>query len=250
MAFGDPDASSPANLTALAPTGAGARTFTTASFTAPLNSIIVVMFFTNSGTAADILSAWTITNSGTALSWSASTQVGNNVQDAQVTRWQAKVTVSQSMTITCGYSTASSTDNFGSPVMLRAIVVTGTDFTSNTSMIGANNKARVTSEPISTTYTSTRDNSRGWLMYADWNALGTASAGTNQTVDAHYDVASADNYATIKQNAVTTPNGSTVTVSTSAPSGTGQVSYMYFELLPALSANPTGPFPTYRPDLP
>lgn len=225
------DGSTPTAVTANGSIGAGATsTLTTSSFTPPSGSLLVVVFGTNEG-AGGATSSFAVTdNLGSHLSYTHLTQQGNNTQDVQVNVWWAAVSTSSAMTVSASYANSIAQT---SPSLLRVLVITGAE---TGSPIGATGGGRGRTTNISGTaaqYNSTRDNSWGWLSYADWTQHGTPTVSASETVDSSYDVAGEDSYAVVKNNSTTTPSGAQVTLSTSTPTASLQLSWIYFEVLPA-----------------
>jgi len=106
-------------------------------------------------------------------------------------------------------------------------------------MIGAKGGARGRTTNLTGTaaqYTSTVNDSWGWCTYADWGAVGVPTAGSGQTIDSSYHVAGQDSYAVINQNSTTATAGTTVTMSTTAPTSGLQLAYIFFEMKPAAAS--------------
>jgi hypothetical protein len=148
------------------------------------------------------------------------------------------------MTVSVSFSYTNTEDTTS---LLRVLVFTGAD---TTGPIGANGGGRGRTTNISGTaaqYNSTRDNSWGWLLYADWTQSGIPTVPAAETVDASYQVTGSDSYAVIKNNATTTPNGTQVTLTTSTPTTTLQLSWTYFEVLSLLGQPTIGSVPSGTP---
>jgi hypothetical protein len=233
------DASTPVAVTTNV-ASTGTRTLTTASFTPPVGAILVLEFNTNSLNSSNVLSNFQATdNLGTHLTYTQIQQVGNLNNDVQVTLWKSSPVLSSvAMTVSASYTEASAGTY---PDMLRVLVFTGAD---TSSPIGAHGGARGQTTRINVSYVSTRSGSWGWLGYSDWTQSGIPTVTGAESVDASYEVASQDSYAVIKQNALTTSIGTTVTMSTATPVSALQVSYLYFEVVPALVGPTTGSVPS------
>jgi hypothetical protein len=112
--------------------------------------------------------------------------------------------------------------------MLRVLVITGAD---TVDPIGAQAGGRGVTTNVSQTYTSTRDNSWGWLTYCDWAQKGVPTV-TGETVDSSYNPSGMITAAVIKKNSTTPTAGTSVTMSTSTPNSGTQITWQYFEILP------------------
>ena len=86
---------------------------------------------------------------------------------------------------------------------------------------------------ISDSYTSTASGSWGWLSYGDWAQKGVPKVPSTETVQASYNVAGEDTFALIKQNATTAAAGTQVTMSTTSPTSGARTTHIYFEVVPA-----------------
>lgn len=225
------DASTPPAVTALDNvTGVHTVTLTTASFTPPSGAVLVIPFCTNAVVNAN--SAYAVTdNLGVHLTYTHLTQQGNNLNDVEVNVWWAAIGSSAAMTVSASYQVAGTAT--GSLALLRPLVFTGAD---TSSPIGATGGGRGRTTNLSgpaAQYNSTRAASWGWVTYADWTASGIPTVPAGETVDSSYHVTGDDSHAVIKNNATTTPSGTQVTLTTSTPTSALQLSWIYFEVLPA-----------------
>ena len=122
--------------------------------------------------------------------------------------------------------------------LLRVLVFTGVD-TANP--IGAVSGGRGVSGNLSQTYTSTRNHSWGWALYADWSQKGVPTVPANETLDSSFNPSGLISAAVIKQNSVTPTAGTQVSMSTLTPNSGTQITWMVFEMLPAAPPVPSAP---------
>jgi hypothetical protein len=221
--------------------GAGPQNVTTAAFTPPVGAVLVVVFCTNSGTSSNTLSNITVTdNRASHLTYTLLLRTGNLSNDNQTTVWYSSaVPAATSMTVTASFTDAAAFSN--NPALLRVIAFSGAD---SSTAIGASGGARGLTTNVNSSYVSTRSGSLGYLGYADWAQKGIPTVPGSESVDASYDVAGSNTYAVIKQAANTISSGTTVTMSTATPNSAAQISYVYFEVIPALVGPTAGSVPS------
>jgi hypothetical protein len=167
------DASSPAYV--WNPSGTSA---TTASFTPPAGSRIVIAFVHNTG-GGNTPAVETISNTGTAITWTL-LQSNNRPDvaavDAGTAMWSG-VGAGTAITVTAG------TPDPATGCAIKAWVFTDTG---GTPTIGVNleNASAVSSTATAQSYTATATGSRGVMSWVDWDApavVPTAGAGTTLT---------------------------------------------------------------------
>lgn len=201
---------------------------TTASFTPPANSILVVCGLYNA-TSFGTLTASVSDSLATHLTYTSVLTKGSPSADNTVIYlWWAKVTTSAAMTVTMNLSL--STPSAAYPY-LAVFVFTGAN---TTTPIGANGGGTGVTGTVSDPYTSTVPGSWGWLLAGEYNGQA-LTAGTSQTLKDGYSVSGAAAYGVIQQNATTASAGTTVTMSTAAPTSSAKISHLYFEVVPPAS---------------
>jgi hypothetical protein len=209
---------------------ASVATQTTASFTPPANSVIIVLTLSdNGGTATTNITD----NLGTHLTYSNVKNMGNTTNDVYNTLWWAKVTTSTAMTVTANYQATVTAHQ------LQVLVFTGVN-TSNP--IGASGGNRGAAGVISDTYVSQVANSWGWLGYNNFLVQTIPTVTSTETV--YNSTSSGDIFAVIKQNATTPTAGTSVIMSTLTPTSSSQITHLYFEVVPMVAPTIPGT-PTY-----
>ncbi len=191
-------------------------TCTTASFTAPANSLLLALVtIANTGTATD-----TISDSG-GLTWtSAVHKVGDGTRlNAKI--WWAVTTSSTSRTVAVAPGT--SADNR----IMIVKVITGTHLTVPIGATITGN--RTTSGTVSQSITSTAIGSLAMMVYSDGNgsAFPTEAAGTSG-MDGDF---TAETMAIMWQTALSGSVGETMTIADTAPS-TAQSAWAVAEIVP------------------
>jgi hypothetical protein len=172
------DASSPALATA--PTATTPETATTASFTPPASSLLVVLISSDSNSAT-VNPSYTVTdNLGVHLTYTqrvfaASTDTPAAGGGAAI--YTAPVVTSAAMTVSVTTTSAGG----GADTAAQVQVLTGGG---TTPTVGANGKANITTSgtAVSCSYTGTGAGSWGFSAVSDWNATGTMTAGTGCTM--------------------------------------------------------------------
>lgn len=195
------DASTPV----IASVGSGVFSVTTASFTPPVDSLLVAVCFSDNATGSSNDPAPTVTNSGTAFTWTlgpARNPSEDNGGSCKI--YTAKVTVSQAMTVT--YATGGS-GGTGHACKLKVEVVTGQDLTSPIGATGEGSSA--TNNITPTVYTSTVDLSLAIGGAVDWSANGVPTS-TDVEDGAH--TANQISAVACYKASTTTPSGSAVTL--------------------------------------
>lgn len=180
--------------------------FTTSAFNPPDNSLLVATFMGSSSA--------TISNNGTALTW---TQRATNTNNCIYTAPLA--TGRTGMTVTAGIGTSSSRG-------FKVDVITGADLSTPVGATGTGSSA--TQNVNVNGYTSTLAGSRGLCSVFESNGLGLPSSSDDEAAwSSVFDgmrVAKASNTATV---------GSTVTFNLVAPSSGPSWSWLAVEIMPA-----------------
>lgn len=220
------DASSPSLVT-------GNPTATTAPFTPPDNSVLVVGWAGNSGTG-ELPPMPTVTdNLGAHLSYilvdhrsAEDDPIGH--PDGQAAMWTAAVTVGASMTVSVtNNSTAATHGALRVWVVTNALVGTGGS--------GGNGFSTTT---VSQSYTATADSSQGFMAICDWDTTGTQTAGTGCTEDPAGSISGQISYAFPRRTAADGTNGATTTLISNLPSSSVSLNWVYVELVPLVGDPP------------
>ena len=219
------DASTPAVVKARG------NTLTTASFTPPAGSVLVISAQSNGN--SDTKSIAVSDNLSTHLTYTQAQTKGNTTNDVYAKLYWAPVTTSRAMTVT-----ATIGGNSGDYGMLSVLVFTGAN---TAAPIGASGGGRGATGVITDSYTSTASGSWGWLSYGDWAQKGVPKVPTTETVHASYNVSGEDTFALIKQNATTAAAGTQVTMSTTSPTSGARATHIYFEVVSATAQGPSAP---------
>lgn len=220
------DASTPV----IASVGSGVFTVATASFTPPIDALLVAACFSDNGTGTSNDPAPTVTNSGTAFTWALG-PARNPSEDTggSAKIYTAKVTVSQAMTVT--YATGGSAST-GHACKLKVYVVTGQDLTSPIGAVGEGSS--VVNSITPTVYTSTVDLSLAIGCAVDWAANGVPTS-TDIEDGAH----TAGNISAVAcyKASTTTPSGSAVTLDfDAAGAAAADWNWVALEIKPAAAA--------------
>lgn len=169
------DASTPANVNQTSGTTAAA---TTASFTPPAGSLLLIFWAGNSASLTDTPADPTITdNLGVHLTYTKvqganPTTASSTATGGQAFIWWAPVTTSAAMTITVTNQAVSGFRHAG----LQVVVLTGADTTSPIELSGIG-KADTAPTAITQNYTPTANAGMGFLVFCDWNNGTTAAPG-------------------------------------------------------------------------
>lgn len=145
------DASTPVIVTGVTPK-------TTASFTAPANSLLVALCSSNTGGVTH-----TVTNSGTALTW---TSRGKHAIGSDAGAFAAAVEIFTAPAPTSAARTVTLTSsNGGDSIALKVLVITGADLTTPVGQAGEGHST--TANLSAAAYTSSVANSRGVGIASD-----------------------------------------------------------------------------------
>jgi hypothetical protein len=215
------DASSPIRFTG---TPANNVDITSASFTPPANSVLVVCVSADTNGNSDNI---TISVSGGSLTWT--NRVEHDPGDAGAMAGHASIwTPADGSTVAASAQTVSvrRTAGHGSTgrISVKIYVVTGADTADPT---GATGEGHSTTNNITpNAYTSTVNNSRGFGCATDWNQLGTP---TSSDTEDGADYSGAISVVSLHKAADTATSGSTVTMNFDA-GGTGNAEWNWVAL--------------------
>jgi hypothetical protein len=199
---------------------------TTAAFSPPANSVIFVAV---AMIAPVIDSITSVTNTGTALTWSLLRRGSGSGYGMAEVWWAANPSAQTNITVTANFASASFTLSGGCGIM-RTLVFTGAASTQNGASVGATGTA-APSQTVVTTATNS------WVFAAVNNSASTyTDPGTGQTTDASF-VNGGDSWFTQRQNATTPASGTSVTMN--CPNSSGRWDMVSFEVL-ALPATISG----------
>lgn len=206
------DSSSPALTT-------GSKPRTTASFTAPANSLLVALGSSNAGTTTH-----TISNTGDALTWTSRVKrdlidSGGNVPAVEIFTAPAPASVARTVTFTSA---------FGVFVTLKVLVITGVDLTAPVGATGEGSSSTANLTP--TVYASTGKSSLAIGIAADENQAG---AVTSSDVGYAWNVSGETSGIAVHKAATTPAPGSAVTLNFNGTSGSRLWNWAAIEVLAA-----------------
>jgi len=194
------------------------QTLTTTSFTPPSGSVLYILF----GSEEAITSI--TDNLGSHLIYTQQKVYGTaGGSDSMVYLYTAPVSSSHSMTVSV---TQAANNHYA---MLKVLVVNGAK---SSAPVGASGGGRGVVGVFSDAYTSTADNSWGWLLTSDKNAKPVPTPGTNQTLYDSYTQSGKNTFSIIERNVITSLAGSSVPLNTTAPTSGAQIAHLYFEMIP------------------
>lgn len=198
----------------------GSTSCTTASFTAPVDSLLVALCSAGGGS-----STLTVTNNGTALTWTTnvfhmiSTDTGAFGATALIATAPAPISTARTVTFTSNAG--------GSPVAMKLLVITGADIAGvPVGAVGENHSTTPNITP--NVYTSTVDNSRAVGIGADNTGSTTP---TSSDTGFAYSAGGVSGIAVYKA-ADTTPAGSVVTLNFNGGAIARQWNWAAAEILP------------------
>lgn len=235
------DASTPAIATQ---TNGATATVTTASFTPPSSSLLLIRWSANS---TSLPASPTITdNLGvhltyTLLDWQSRSDTPT--KDGQAACWWAQVGSSAAMTVTV---TNQATSGFREAA-LRVAVITGHD---TGTPIGAHGKAGSASAgSIAQSYTAQATGGQGFISVCDWDALGAMTAGTGCTLEGSASPGSAFTYGFVRRTSADDVNGNSNTLNVTIGGTSTNLSWVYAEVKPAAAAATSDPPLRRRPHM-
>jgi hypothetical protein len=225
------DASSPIRFTG---TPANNVDITSASFTPPANSVLVVCVSADTNGSSDNI---TIAVTGGSLTWT--NRVEHDPGDASANGGHASIwTPVDGSTVSASAQTVSVRRTAGNGstgrISVKVYVVTGADTADPTGATGENHST--TNNITPNAYTSTVNNSRGFGCATDWMQLGTPVS--TDTEDGG-DYSGAISVISLFKSADTATSGSTVTMNFDA-GGTGgaEWNWVALEIRPGAGGNP------------
>lgn len=240
------DASSPAVATQAT---VGTATVTTASFTPPAGSVLVIAWAGNNNGGATATTPGITDNLGSHLTYTLSDWVShsdNASLNAQAAIWTAPVVTSAAMTVT-----VTNNGSVAVEAALKIWVLTG----ENAVPAGAHGKslAVASTSAIAQSYTAQATSGWGFLAVCDWNATGSETAGTGCTVDATGSVGAGQiSYAMGRRTTADDSNGSSNSLNTTLAAASTNLGWAYVEIVPAASAAVADPgyqYPALPPHL-
>lgn len=220
------DGSSPAVVTSTA-----GVTVTSASFTPPSGSVLLVSWAGNSGPGSTPSSPTITDNLGvhltyTLIGWRSHADAAPSV-DGQAAMWWAVVGTSAAMTVTV--TNGDGSDPAGNALKVR--VLTGAD---TTTPIGASGKAASASAAsIAQAYTASASNGWGFIADCDWDLKGAQSAGTGCASDGSANVGGSVSYGFMRRTTADDSAGVSNTLNVTIPATSTHLSWVYAEVLPA-----------------
>lgn len=224
------DASTPAVVTQ---TNGAVATVTTASFTPPANSLLLIRWAANSDGGTNP-STPTITDSlgahltYTLIDWES--RANSPARDGQAAQWWAAVGSSAAMTVTVTSGVAVLTNR---QAALHVTVLTGQDAVP----IGAHGKAGSTSTAsIAQPYTAQATSGWGFIAISDWDDKGaeTAGSGCTLTNGGSGSIPGQISYGFLRRTLADDSNGVSNTLNVTLPGGSStNLSWVYAEVLPA-----------------
>lgn len=228
------DASTPA----IATNSVGATApLTTASFTPPANSLLLVRWAGNSVGGVNP-SAPTITDSlGTPLTYNLvawQSRADSPTVDGQSAAWWAKVSSSTAMTVTVTSGVSGSTNR---QAALHVTVLTGHD---TTTPIGASGKAgSASAAAIAQSYTATTTGGWGFIVDCDWDDKGAETAGTGCTLTngGSNSIPGQISYGFLRRTSADDTAGGSNTLNVTLPGTSTTLSWVYIEVVPPGSAS-------------
>jgi hypothetical protein len=208
------DASTPAIVTGVTPR-------TTASFTAPADSLLVALCSSNSGSVTH-----TVTNSGTALTWTSRAKrdifdSGAATPAVEIFTAPAAPSVARTVTLT--------SNNGGDTIELKLLVLTGVDLAAPVGATGEGSSA--TANLNAAVYTSTGANSRAVGIAADQNQAGTP---TSSDVGFAWNITGESSGIAVYKAADTPVIGTGVTLNFNGTGGTRSWNWCAIEVLAAV----------------
>lgn len=218
------DASSPA--TAVNTSFSATLTVTTASFTPPANSLLVVLWSADEPTGP--AGTPSITDSrGTPLTYTlqqfchGGSPTPSNPGQAAI--WTAPVPTSSAMTITV---TNNVTVN-GFDSALRVLVITD----GGQPTVGTSSKNSATGTSMAMTYTATQTGSWGFGCYVDWDEVTTPSGGTGTTLIDNGDTGNV-RYGFARRTTADGSSGSATTLNLNLTTSSAHMNWAAVEILP------------------
>jgi len=205
-------------------------TVTTASFTPPDGSTLLVM---HSGNTIDPNNPGdpSVTDSlGSPLTYTmldSGHRPDSPTAEGQVTTWVAQVASSAPMTVTVTTGALSPNRH----AALCVLVITGADATP----VGAHGKSSsLSAASIAQNFTGTASGSWGFIVVNDWAATGVETAGTGCTVIGSNNIGAPDiSYGFFRRTTADGTNGGTTTMNVTIPSTSTSLRWAWVEIVPS-----------------
>jgi len=221
------DASSPAVATQ---TNGATATVTSASFTPPSGSLLLIQWCGNS---TSLPGTPTITdNLGAHLTYTLQDWQSRNdspTKDGQAAQWTAPVATGAAMTVTV---TNAASSGFREAA-LRITVLTGQD----ASPVGTHGKGgSASSGALAQSVTGTANGSQAFGAATDWDALGSMTAGTGCALNpagATGTPGGAVSYGFVKRSTADGTNGGSTTLNLTYAGTSTNIAFVYIEIKPA-----------------
>jgi hypothetical protein len=226
------DASTPA---VVVNTSATTATITTASFTPPAGSVLLILWTCDeaSGPAAPSITD----NLGAHLTytqpdWKRKADAAPNLF-GQAASWTTTVGTSAAMTVTVTSGSAS-----GERVASLSVqVLTGAD---TTTPVGAHGKSGSSSAAsISQSYTAAATGGRGFIAICDADVKGAQTAGTGTSIIGSGNILTNISYALARRTASDDSSGVSNSINTTLAGTSTDLAWVYVEILPAAGGGPT-----------
>lgn len=208
-------------------------TVTTASFTPPSGSLLLIRYSANTIDPNDPGNPAITDSLGghlTYTSWDIGKRPDSPLAEGQVATWTAPVVSSAAMTVTVTNGAASPNRH----AALNVTVLTGAD---TTTPVGAHGKSSsLSAASIAQNYTASATNGWGFLVVCDWFDAGAETAGTGCTLEGSADLGGQFTYAFIRRTAADDSNGVTNTLRATVPGTSTSLRWAWIEILPAVVA--------------
>jgi len=212
-------------------------TVTSASFTPPAGSLLLVRWSGNSQNTTPPSAPSITDNLGVHLSWALldwQSRADSPTKDGQAATWWAVVGTSAAMTVTITNGAAS---GFRAAA-LKVLVITGQNIASP---IGAHGKAgSASAATIAQNYTAQGTNGQGFIVVCDWDVMGSQTAGTGCTIvdGGSTDIGTSITYGFFRRTSADDVNGAGNTLNVTLPATSTNLSWTYAEVLEEPGSSP------------
>jgi hypothetical protein len=209
----------------------GTATVTTASFTPPSGSLLLILWSGNSSSGSNPAAPTITDNLGVHLTYTQTdwqSRANSPTVNGQAAAWWAVVGSSAAMTVT-----VTNGDSTNHQAALAVVVLTGQHATP----IGAHSKSgSASAASIAQSYTAQATGGWGFLVSCDWDALGTDTAGTGCTLlpsGSGTIPTTQISYAFERRTTADDSNGVSNTLNLTLPGTSTNLSWVYVEVVPA-----------------